>query len=115
MPRINQAVHYRSYGTPGGEYAPLCRAAIVTEVGAWVSYGEPEEREEGGQRYRLVPQRWEPEACSLFVANPTGMFLSPAIRRHEPPVEPIVRGDGWEGPGRLYDGGTWHALTGCDA
>lgn len=30
-PRVGDIVHYRSFGTPGGEYAPACRAAIVTE------------------------------------------------------------------------------------
>ena len=27
-PYIGQMVHYRSYGTPGGEYPPACRAAV---------------------------------------------------------------------------------------
>jgi hypothetical protein len=31
-PSVGRVVHYRSYGTPGGEYLPECRAAIVTEV-----------------------------------------------------------------------------------
>lgn len=31
-PKIGQIVHYVSYGTPGGEYSPECRAAIITEV-----------------------------------------------------------------------------------
>lgn len=112
-PRINQAVHYRSYGTPGNEYGPACRAAIVTEVGAWVADGPPAVSDDGA--HRTVPQRWDPEACSLFVANPTGMFLNGPVARHEPPVEMITRGDGSDTPGRLYRGGTWHALPGCSA
>jgi hypothetical protein len=31
LPAIGEIVHYRSYGTPGGEYGAECRAAIVTE------------------------------------------------------------------------------------
>jgi len=30
--RIGEIVHYRSYGTPGGEFPSTCRAAIVTVV-----------------------------------------------------------------------------------
>lgn len=114
-PRLNQAVHYRAFGTPGGEYPPACRAAIITEVGAWVANGEPQETQEGEQRYRLVPQRWDPAACTLFVANPSGMFLNGPIPRHEPAREMVVRSDGSEGPGRIYLGGTWHSMAGCDA
>jgi hypothetical protein len=32
-PSIGRVVHYHSYGTPGGEYLPEPRAAIITEVG----------------------------------------------------------------------------------
>jgi hypothetical protein len=32
MPSVGRIVHYRSYGTPGGEYPSVCRAAIVTEA-----------------------------------------------------------------------------------
>lgn len=28
--RLGKIVHYRSYGTPGGEFEPACRAALVT-------------------------------------------------------------------------------------
>lgn len=31
-PSIGRIVHYQSYGTPGGEYLPEPRAAIITEV-----------------------------------------------------------------------------------
>lgn len=31
-PSVGRIVHYLSYGTPGGEYKPECRAAIITEV-----------------------------------------------------------------------------------
>ena len=33
-PSVSRMVHYVSYGTPGGEYASACRAAVVTEVTA---------------------------------------------------------------------------------
>lgn len=113
-PRLNQAVHYRSFGTPHGEYSPQCRAATVTEVGGWVPYGDPEERQEDGQRYRLVPQRWDPDACALLVANPDGMFLKGSIRRHEPPAELLTFGDASERMGRQFAGGTWHSAAICE-
>lgn len=31
-PSVGRIVHYRSYGTPGGEYLPEPRAAIITAV-----------------------------------------------------------------------------------
>jgi hypothetical protein len=31
-PSISRDVHYVSYGTPGGEFPSVCRAAKVTEV-----------------------------------------------------------------------------------
>ena len=31
-PSVGRIVHYHSYGTPGGEFKPLPRAAIVTQV-----------------------------------------------------------------------------------
>lgn len=31
-PSIGRVVHYVSYGTPGGEFPSVCRAAIVSEV-----------------------------------------------------------------------------------
>jgi hypothetical protein len=52
-PTVGSVVHYVSYGTPGGEYAPQCRAAIVTEVDA------------------------DDRFVGLAVLNPTGIFLHP--------------------------------------
>lgn len=49
-PSVGRIVHYTSYGTPGGEFESVCRAAIVAEVLA----------EDG---------------VSLCVLNPTGIFF----------------------------------------
>lgn len=56
-PSVGRIVHYVSYGTPGGEYASQCRAAIVTEVGEQ----DPE------------TELW---TVALCVLNPTGMFFN---------------------------------------
>jgi hypothetical protein len=55
-PSVGRVVHYVSYGTPGGEFASQCRAAIVTEA-------ESVSPSLGGER------------VGLAVLNPTGIFL----------------------------------------
>jgi hypothetical protein len=55
-PSIGRIVHYVSYGTPGGEYPSVCRAAIVTAVSD------------------------NPDQISLCVLNPEGMFFNPAVK-----------------------------------
>lgn len=57
-PTVGRVVHYVSYGTPGGEYQPEHRAAIITAV---------IEKDDKG-----VPL----DGCvSLCVLNPEGMFF----------------------------------------
>lgn len=62
-PSIGRIVHYQSYGTPGGEYLPEQRAAIITEV------SDPETREVG-----------------LCVLNPTGHFFNRNVPYAETPT-----------------------------
>lgn len=57
QPNIGCIVHYRSYGTPGGEYTPQCRAAIVTD---------------------LAQSDEASDVVGLVVLNPTGMFFTRA-------------------------------------
>lgn len=49
QPTVGRIVHYHSYGTPGGEYLPEARAAIITEVTG--------------------------NTVGVAVLNPTGMFF----------------------------------------
>lgn len=86
VPVVGAAVHYVSFGTPGGEYKSECRAAIVTAVQA------------GGGEIA-------PGTASLAVLNPTGMFFSEKVGCDPGPDEGI--GTNLCG-GRLYRGGTWH-------
>lgn len=51
-PTVGRIVHYRSYGTPGGEYTSQCRAAVITGVNDY--------------------------DVSLAVLNPEGMFFNTA-------------------------------------
>lgn len=53
-PSVGRVVHYHSYGTPNGEYQPVARAAIITEVST-----NPNDIR-----------------VSLCVLNPEGMFFN---------------------------------------
>lgn len=61
--RIGDTVHYRSYGTPGGEYQGECRAAIITGT------------------YPAFPSRYD-----LAVLNPTGLFLNQQVKPGGPTI-----------------------------
>lgn len=112
VPSVCRLVHYVSYGTPGGEYPPTCRAAVITEVGAWVTVSVTDEVDGGeftrdgapGQvatRARTAVQWWYEDAVALTVFNPTGLFFNgagPVACLYQPrtdPAAPLV-------------GGTWH-------
>lgn len=53
-PSVGRMVHYRSYGTPGGEYTPQPRAAVITQV-----------NDDG--------------TVGLFIMNPTGVFFPTSV------------------------------------
>lgn len=106
MIAIGRTVHYVSYGTRNGEYTPECRAAIITEVGQWVTVlqqefpadpeplgpsitqadgtvihfvdgnGNPLTFPGTDKRTRVLVQEFHPEACSMSVHNPTGVFFN---------------------------------------
>ncbi|MFC9432712.1 hypothetical protein [Nocardia sp. NPDC057030] len=60
VPSIGRIVHYQSYGTPGGEFAPEPRAAIITDTG-------------------------ESGTVGLCVLNPTGIYFNRDVPfAHEP-------------------------------
>lgn len=81
-PYIGAHVHYRSYGTPSGEYTAECRAAVITEVSDFPNT-------EGARTNIAVP-------VGLCVTNPTGLFF-----------RPITDGGSMQSElGR--EGGTWH-------
>lgn len=72
-PSVSRMVHYRSYGTPNGEYLPECRAAVITEV-----KGD--------------------DVVGLAVLNPTGLFLHDAAYS-----EDAFRGGTWHWPERVQE------------
>jgi hypothetical protein len=96
QPSVGSIVHYVSYGTPGGEYAQHCRAAIIIETGTSDTVG-------------------------LAVLNPTGTFFNRAVPYHdgaETPGNPGCPDQAAHGNPFRYcacgwteaqlQGGTWH-------
>lgn len=83
IPMVTNAVHYVSYGTPGGEYSSMCRAAIITQV-------LPLEGDDAGQAYI---EQWPQESTfrvGLCVLNPTGLFF-----REDVPYDPNATPGTW--------------------
>jgi hypothetical protein len=84
--KIGDVVHYVSYGTPGGEYPSVCRAAIITEVmpvGTIAATPFDDVR---------------PDTVGLCVLNPTGVFFNRSV----------PHGDATHRPS-----GTWHDASLC--
>lgn len=75
-PSVGRIVHYVSYGTPGGEYPSVCRAAIITDAES------------------------SNETCSL-VLNPEGMFFNPTVIHSEITVDGKHNGGTWHWPERV--------------
>ena len=110
-PTVGRIVHYVSYGTPGGEYHSKCRAAVIVEVGQWITVEtvtpKSFDRSEG-RPIREVEQWWYDDACALAVLNPTGAFFNGAAgvackHMELPPADKIVYGEA-----TTHQGGTWH-------
>lgn len=84
-PSIGRTVHYVSYGTPGGEYPSVCRAAIITAVDTY----QHSENSSGLHTGHV----------SLAVLNPEGMFFNRAVLHDEGEK----RGGTWHWPERVDD------------
>jgi hypothetical protein len=79
-PAIGRIVHYVSYGTPGGEFLPEHRAAIIAGV------TEPDGP--GAQ------PEVDAQVCDLVVFNPQGLFFNRVPYSAEP------KGGTWHWPER---------------
>lgn len=62
-PSVGRIVHYQSYGTPGGEYLPSPRAAVIAAVVAPDAVTAP----------GAVPVD---DTCDIVVFNPQGLFFN---------------------------------------
>jgi hypothetical protein len=63
-PSVTRSVHYQSYGTPGGEYLPEPRAAIITQV-CDADAAHP--------------------CVGLAILNPTGLFFNTHVPHSDAP------------------------------
>lgn len=81
-PTVSRTVHYTSYGSPGGEFMPACRAAIITEV------DDPDN---------------PASAVGLCVLNPTGIYFNQHVPYEQPDDGPEghARGGTWHWPERV--------------
>ena len=70
-PSVGRMVHYVSYGTPGGEYASECRAAVVASV------------------------LDDASTCRLVVFNPEGIYFNTV------PYSEEKKGGTWHWPERV--------------
>lgn len=80
-PKVGDVVHYRSYGSLGGEHRPACRAAIITEVDPYIDATKT-------------------KCVRLAVLNPEGMFFTNYLLMdnpsdHDPGVDDPVAGGTW--------------------
>jgi hypothetical protein len=89
-PSVGRIVHYVSYGTPGGEYASKCRAAIIAGDGETLPYPEH------GDGIDDLPEDGA-RLADLAVLNPTGMFFDQGV----PQDEDGKRGGTWHWPERV--------------
>ncbi len=72
-PTVGRIVHYQAFGTPGGEYPSVPRAAVVTAadwIGALHVGGVQGPGALDESNYRV----------GLAILNPTGMFFNPDIK-----------------------------------
>jgi len=81
-PSVGRIVHYVSYGTPGGEFTPECRAAIIAAVPA--------------DALPVFGPNGAESVCDLVVLNPTGLFFNRC-----PHDEMTKRGGTWHWPERV--------------
>lgn len=101
-PTVGDVVHYQSYGTPGGEYLPEPRAAIITEVkyiadtDALKGLDGVIEMEGNGSKFiqsfagrefvTHIEDLPKKVLVSVCVLNPTGMFFNTQLPYAEEPT-----------------------------
>ncbi|MEU6340288.1 hypothetical protein ABZ883_04965 [Streptomyces sp. NPDC046977] len=90
-PVLGDTVHYQVYGSADGRFGSVCRTALVSEVGQWVTR-RTDTDDEGTTR--TLHQVWEPEAVACTVLNPGGAFFH-TVCQHS---EGVRRGGTWHWP-----------------
>lgn len=92
-PSVGRIVHYVSYGTPGGEYAKTCRAAVVTGLGELLPYPQPGEGPD-------ALADGDAQLVDLCVLNPSGLFFNDGVPQDER-VSYERAGGTWHWPERV--------------
>lgn len=96
VPSIGRMVHYQSYGTPGGEYLPEPRAAIITAVHSGSdSEASVAHTGEVELHFLAVPR------VSLAVLNPTGLHFNQGPNGEGIPYADTPTPGHWNWPPRV--------------
>lgn len=74
-PSVARIVHYQSFGTPGGEYSSLARAAVIT-----VADPHPTSEHCLGAADESYYQDETNYRVGLCILNPTGMFFNNDVK-----------------------------------
>jgi hypothetical protein len=100
IPSVGRIVHYRSYGTPGGEFTAQCRAAVITEVATLNDLGITQAHLDNPETREGLPSM---PVVGLCVLNPTGLFFHGLADGGCEYDEDAARGGTWHWPERIPD------------
>jgi hypothetical protein len=77
-PTVGRIVHYQAYGTPGGEFKSVPRAAIIAGIATGASVPQTTGQSEEDYANQNAAEEW----CDIVVLNPQGLFFNRS--RHAP-------------------------------
>lgn len=115
IPTVSRMVHYQSYGTPGGEYLPEPRAAIITEVQVvgdvkaildrgWVLAGTHGDGVHLAMTPdgKYIPREETPTTFRVYLAviNPTGIHFNQGPKGEGVPYADVPTPGHWNWPPR---------------
>lgn len=81
-PTVGRVVYYKAYGTPGGEFPSIERAAIITDVKE-VIVDDNNNEHEFPLKENVIG--FNELRVRLAVLNPTGIFFSDWLKNGEKP------------------------------
>ena len=73
-PSVGRIVHYQAYGTPGGEYQSVPRAAVITQA-----LELTDAKVAGSYKDPTFYSDERNYTVGLAILNPTGMFFNPSV------------------------------------
>jgi hypothetical protein len=75
-PTVGRIVHYQAFGTPGGEYPSVPRAAVITQALPLPDFDDGRVRLMDG----IGASDERNYVIGLCILNPTGMFFNPDVK-----------------------------------